>query len=150
MSDNYHIDKKIGLLLWKTSNYWQNSIKRVLSEYSLTFNEFIILEKLLFESKKNITQIYLSKSSGVNISVVSTALKTLENKLLIKKNIDIDNRKKIIELTKNAITLTKKISPIIERLEKNFFSKLGSEELNFTNSMKIVLGKKIRIKADKK
>tara|TARA_B100001123_G_C15242835_1_gene999767 strand:+ start:728 stop:1180 length:453 start_codon:yes stop_codon:yes gene_type:complete len=150
MSDNYHIDKKIGLLLWKTSNYWQNSIKRVLSEYSLTFNEFIILETLLFESKKNITQIYLSKSSGVNISVVSTALKTLENKLLIKKNIDIDNRKKIIELTKNAITLTKKISPIIERLEKNFFSKLGSEELNFTNSMKIVLGKKIRIKADKK
>ena len=82
--------------------------------------------------------------------MVSTALKTLENKLLIKKNIDIDNRKKIIELTKNAITLTKKISPIIERLEKNFFSKLGSEELNFTNSMKIVLGKKIRIKADKK
>ena len=150
MSDNYHIDKKIGLLLWKTSNYWQNSIKRVLSEYSITFNEFIILETLLFESKKNITQIYLSKSSGVNISVVSTALKTLENKLLIKKNIDIDNRKKIIELTKNAITLTKKISPIIERLEKNFFSKLGSEELNFTNSMKIVLGKKIRIKADKK
>ena len=150
MSDNYHIDKKIGLLLWKTSNYWQNSIKRVLSEYSLTFNEFIILETLLFESKKNITLIYLSKSSGVNISVVSTALKTLENKLLIKKNIDIDNRKKIIELTKNAITLTKKISPIIERLEKNFFSKLGSEELNFTNSMKIVLGKKIRIKADKK
>ena len=150
MSDNYHIDKKIGLLLWKTSNYWQNSIKRVLSEYSLTFNEFIILETLLFESKKNITQIYLSKSSGVNISVVSTALKTLENKLLIKKNIDIDNRKKIIELTKNAITLTKKISPIIERLEKIFFSKLGSEELNFTNSMKIVLGKKIRIKADKK
>ena len=134
MSDNYHIDKKIGLLLWKTSNYWQNSIKRVLSEYSITFNEFIILETLLFESKKNITQIYLSKSSGVNISVVSTALKTLENKLLIKKNIDIDNRKKIIELTKNAITLTKKISPIIERLEKNFFSKLGSEELNFTNS----------------
>ena len=150
MSDNYHIDIKIGLLLWKPSNYWQNSIKRVLSEYSLTFNEFIILETLLFESKKNITQIYLSKSSGVNISVVSTALKTLENKLLIKKNIDIDNRKKIIELTKNAITLTKKISPIIERLEKNFFSKLGSEELNFTNSMKIVLGKKIRIKADKK
>ena len=150
MSDNYHIDKKIGLLLWKTSNYWQNSIKRVLSEYSLTFNEFIILETLLFESKKNITQIYLSKSSGVNISVVSTALKTLENKLLIKKNIDIDNRKKIIELTKNAITLTKKISPIIERLEKNFFSKLGSAELNFTNSMRIVLGKKIRIKADKK
>ena len=69
---------------------------------------------------------------------------------IIKRKSDIDNRKKIIELSENGKILTKKILPYINNVEKNIFLKLGKEEINFVNSMKLILGKKIRIKAEKK
>jgi len=149
MLNNYFVDKKKGLLLWKASNLWQSLLRNVLISYSLTLNEFIILETLLFESKNKITQVYLSKSSGINISVISTVLKVLHKKSLIKRKSDFDNRKKIIELTEDAKSLINSILPITNEIEKNFFLILGKEQENFSNSMKLILNKKIRIKAEK-
>lgn len=149
MNKEFLLDKKIGLLLWKSSNAWQNSLRKVLLDYSITLNEFIILETLSFNSNKFITQVEIAKSSGVNISVVSTTLDILQKKLLIKKNTNLDNRKKIILLTDSAQTLIKKILPIIYKTENNFFMKLGKDEFFLRNSLKLLLGKKIRIKAEK-
>ena len=36
---------------------------------------------------------------------------------------------------------------ILMTIESNIFSKLNEETFNFTNSLKLLLGKKIRIKA---
>ena len=150
MNSKNLIDIKIGLLLWKASNLWQSKLRNVLEGYNLTLNEFIILETLFMSKDENITQVFISKSSGVNVSVISTVIKVLQKKSLIKRKSDIDNRKKIIELSENGKILTKKILPYINNVEKNIFLKLGKEEINFVNSMKLILGKKIRIKADKK
>ena len=150
MNSDHLIDIKIGLLLWKTSNLWQSKLRNVLEGYNLTLNEFIILETLFMSKDENITQVFISKSSGVNVSVISTVIKVLQKKSLIKRKSDIDNRKKIIELSENGKILTKKILPYINNVEKNIFLKLGKEEINFVNSMKLILGKKIRIKAEKK
>ena len=150
MNSKKLIDIKIGLLLWKTSNLWQSKLRNVLEEYNITLNEFIILETLFMSKDENITQVFISKSSGVNVSVISTVIKLLQKKSLIKRKSDIDNRKKIIELTENGKILTKKVLPFINDVEKNIFLKLGKEEINFANSMKLILGKKIRIKAEKK
>ena len=133
MLNNYFVDKKKGLLLWKAYNLWQSLLRNVLISYSLTLNEFIILETLLFESKNKITQVYLSKSSGINISVISTVLKVLHKKSLIKRKSDFDNRKKIIELTEDAKSLINSILPITNEIEKNFFLILGKEQENFSN-----------------
>ena len=150
MNSKNLIDIKIGLLLWKASNLWQSKLRNVLEGYNLTLNEFIILETLFMSKDENITQVFISKSSGVNVSVISTVIKLLQKKSLIKRKLDIDNRKKIIELTENGKILTKKVLPFINDVEKNIFLKLGKEEINFANSMKLILGKKIRIKAEKK
>ena len=150
MNTNHLIDIKIGLLLWKTSNLWQSKLRNVLEEYNLTLNEFIILETLLMTKDENITQVYISKSSGINVSVISTVIKILQKKSLIKRKSGLDSRIKIIELSENGKTLTKKILPFINEVESNIFLKLGNEEINFVNSMKLILGKKIRIKAEKK
>tara|TARA_B100000686_G_scaffold350962_1_gene448355 strand:- start:882 stop:1334 length:453 start_codon:yes stop_codon:yes gene_type:complete len=150
MNSKNLIDIKIGLLLWKASNLWQSKLRNVLEGYNLTLNEFIILETLFMSKDENITQVFISKSSGVNVSVISTVIKVLQKKSLIKRKSDIDNRKKIIELSENGKILTKKILPYINNVEKNIFLKLGKEEINFVNSMKLILGKKIRIKAEKK
>ena len=45
--------------------------------------------------------------------------------------------------------LYKEISPFILTEEKTIFMKLENETLNFTNSLKLLLGKNIRIKANK-
>lgn len=150
MNTNHLIDIKIGLLLWKTSNLWQSKLRNVLEEYNLTLNEFIILETLLMTKDENITQVYISKSSGINVSVISTVIKILQKKSLIKRKSGLDSRIKIIELSENGKILTKKILPFINEVESNIFLKLGNEEINFVNSMKLILGKKIRIKAEKK
>ena len=89
------IDKKIGLLLWKSSIAWHNSLRKVLVDYSITLNEFIILDTLFSNSDTEINQVEIAKSSGVNISVVSTTLDILQKKQLIKKNKNLDNRKKL-------------------------------------------------------
>ena len=151
MLNNYPSDKKTGLLVWKAAILWQNSLKNILKEFSMTLNEFLILETLLILDKsKNITtQTLLSKSSGVDISVVSTVLYSLLEKELIIKKSDMDNRKKIIELTLKANSLLNRILPKINNVESNIFGKLRKEEPNFCNSLRLILGKKIKIKAER-
>ena len=44
----------------------------------------------------------------------------------------------------------KKIIDEVIKTDINFFTKLNQETFNFTNSLKLLLGKKIRIKANYK
>ena len=142
---------KTGLMIWKTSNLWQKLIRSALKKHSLTFNEYTVLEAIKHLNKKEdlISQVLISKFSGVDISVVSFVLKILEKKTLIKKKIDFDNRKKIIELKTHGISILNITIPIIVKIEKNLFDKLGNEETNFCNSLRLILGRKIRIKAER-
>ena len=94
MNSNNLIDTKLGLLIWKVSNLWQNLLRSTLTEYALTLNEYIILETLYVNSNDLITQVDISKSSGVNISVISTTLDILQQKKLIYRKSSKDNRKK--------------------------------------------------------
>jgi len=151
MADTSLVNNKTGLMLWKTSNMWQSLLRRSLRDFSLTLNEFIILETLynLSNFKLNVNQVYISKSSGVDVSVVSTILKLLKKKSLIIRKIDKDSRNHIIDLTNDAYTLLEKILPEVNIIEKNFFSKLGKEETNFCNSLRLVLGRRIKVKAER-
>ena len=51
-------------------------------------------------------------------------------------------------LDKNYTTKQKEILEEFNEIESNIFSKLNEETFNFTNSLKLLLGKKIRIKAN--
>ena len=144
-------EKKIGLLIWNVSIYWQNKLRLILSQYHLSLNEYLILESLKI-LKKNInlpSQINISSFSGIDESVVSVCLKSLENKKLIKRTVDQDNRKKVINILPTGQKLFDEIFPKINQQETNLFDKLQNEKLNFCNSLKLILGKKIRIKAEK-
>ncbi len=149
MKENSLHDKRIGLMLWRSSNIWQSKLRSGLKKFSISLNEFIILESIyLLRKDIIISQTDLSQFSGVDNSVVSIILKSLNKKKLIIKKIDLDNRKKNIKLTSEAISLLNKAIPVIKDIENNFFDKLGSEHFNFINSLKIILRKKIRIKAE--
>ena len=151
MADTSLAEKKIGLLVWQLSNHWQSKLRKILKDYKLTLNEYLILESIsnLLENQKELSQNEISIFAGIDISVASVTFKLLENKKLIMRITKNDNRKKIVEMLASGINLYNKVKPSILKEELEIFNKLHSEIYNFKNSLKLLLGKRIRIKADK-
>ena len=83
----------------------------------------------------------------IDRSVVSLRVSKLEEKKLISKQQPQDKRSDSLILTTAGNDLINNIIDNIVDLENELFNKLGSEIFNFTNSLKLLLGKKIRIRA---
>jgi len=148
MADTSLSENRIGLLIWKTSNYWQTRLRKILRPHNLSLNEFLILESIhhLHSIKSKTHQNIISSFIGIDISVASVTFKSLENKNYISRQLESDNRKKIIKMLDKGKNLFENISPLIEKEEQLMFEKLKNETFNFTNSLKLLLGKKIRIR----
>ena len=151
MADISLFENRIGILIWKTSNFWQSNLRKILVSYNISLNEYLVLQSLQYLSTKkaDIFQNQISESIGIDISVTSVTLKLLESKKYISREIKHDNRKKIIKILKKGDDLYKLLYPMIEKEEERLFNKLDNETFNFINSLKLLLGKKIRIKAKK-
>ena len=150
MADTSLNENRIGLLIWQTSNLWQSKLRNILSTYNISFNEYLIIETIYNLSKilNDISQIDIVKNSFIDKSVVSAKLTQLNRKKLIKKMTPNDNRSNKLILTKEGINIIEKIIEDVIATESDFFSKLNQETFNFINSLKLLLGKKIRIKAN--
>tara|TARA_B100000965_G_C19586310_1_gene755899 strand:+ start:541 stop:1011 length:471 start_codon:yes stop_codon:yes gene_type:complete len=151
MADTSLLEKNLGLLIWQVSNYWQSKLRKILKNYNLTLNEYLVLQTIndLSIINKDFSQKMISNFSSIDNSVVSVTLKLLESKNLISRINKTDNRKKNIEILDIGNNLFNKIYPKIMEEEKIIFDKLQSENYNFINSLKLILGKSIRIKAKK-
>ena len=149
MADTSLNENRIGLLIWQTSNLWQSKIRNNIKGYNISFNEYLILETIYYLSKinSNITQVDIVKNCFIDKTVVSAKLTHLNRKKLIKKLTPDDNRSNKLILTNEGYDVVKTIINNVIKVENNFFSKLNQETFNFTNSLKLLLGKKIRIKA---
>ena len=149
MADASLNEYRISILIWQISNLWQSKIRLLLKESNLTFNEYLILETLfkLEQNKENITQQDISKNSSIDRTVVSLKITGLEKKNLIIRSQPLDKRSYGLILTNTGNLLIKSLILNIENQENIIFDKLSSEIFNFTNSLKLILGKKIRIKA---
>lgn len=150
MADTSLNENRIGLLIWQTSNVWQSKIRKQLTNFNLSFNEYLILETLykLSKSLANISQVDIAKHSFIDKSVVSAKLTQLQNKKLISKMTPNDNRSNKLVITRDGKMIVEKIINHVEEVENEFFGKLNQESFNFINSLKLLLGKKIRIKAN--
>ena len=149
MADTSLNENRLGLLIWQISNLWQSKIRHILKNFNITFNEYLILETvyLLQNNQQNITQQDICKNSSIDRTVVSLKITNLEQKKLLNRNQSNDRRSYGILLTKNGNLLVESLINSVEKQENIIFDKLGSEIYNFTNSLKLLLGKKIRIKA---
>ena len=150
MADTSLNENRIGLLIWQTSNLWQSRLRNKISKYNISFNEYLIIETIYNLSKylTDISQVDIVKHSFIDKSVVSAKLTQLNRKKLIKKMTPNDNRSNKLILTKESINIIEKIIDDVIATESDFFSKLNQETFNFINSLKLLLGKKIRIKAN--
>ncbi len=149
MADTSLNENRLALLIWQTSNLWQSKVRFKLKESEITLNEYLILETiyLLQQDNINITQQDICKNASIDRSVVSLRVSKLEEKKLISKQQPQDKRSDSLILTTAGNDLIGNIIDNIIELENELFNKLGSEIFNFTNSLKLLLGKKIRIRA---
>ena len=149
MADTSLNENRLALLIWQTSNLWQSKVRHKLKESQITLNEYLILETIYLLQQKNIniTQQDICKNASIDRSVVSLRVSKLEEKKLISKQQPQDKRSDSLILTTAGNDLINNIIHNIIELENELFNKLGSEIFNFTNSLKLLLGKKIRIRA---
>ena len=149
MADTSLNENRLALLIWQTSNLWQSKVRQKLKESEITINEYLILETIYLLQKENIniTQQDICKNASIDRSVVSLRVSNLEEKKLISKQQPQDKRSDSLILTAAGNDLINNIIENIVDLENELFNKLGSEIFNFTNSLKLLLGKKIRIRA---
>ena len=149
MADTSLNENRLALLIWQTSNLWQSKVRHKLRGSEITLNEYLILETiyLLQQENINITQQDICKNASIDRSVVSLQVSKLEEKKLISKQQPQDKRSDSLILTAAGNDLINNIINNIVDLENELFNKLGSEIFNFTNSLKLLLGKKIRIRA---
>ena len=150
MADASLNENRIGLLIWQTSNLWQSNIRKQIAKSNLSFNEYLILETVYNLSKflTEINQVDIVKHSFIDKSVVSAKLTKLGKKKLIKKMTPNDNRSNKLALTREGKIIVEKIINDVIEVENVFFRKLNQESFNFINSLKLLFGKKIRIKAN--
>ena len=152
MADTSLAEKKIGMLIWLASNFWQSKLRLILKKHNFSLNEYLILESISSLVIKNelISLVNISSYAGIDVSVVSTSLKSLEKKLMVKKIIDKDKRIKIIKMLPEGSKIFNILYPLIISEEEKIFSKLQDEKNNFTNSLRLILGRKIRIRLNNK
>ena len=120
-----------GFLLWQTTVSWQRLIKKALEHYDISHAQFVIMASLLwFNGKeKEVTQIDIINMTKLDKMTVSKSLKKLATLKLIKRHENtLDTRAKTVFLTKTGKTLIKKLAPIVEQIDADFFSVLKHEE----------------------
>lgn len=120
-----------GLLLWQTTMIWQRLIKRALEPYEISHAQFVILATLLWwqGKEKDVTQIDIVRMSKLDKMTVSKSLKKLGSMNLVQRQEhQEDTRAKSVQLTKSGGELARKLVPIVEKVDADYFSGLGSSQ----------------------
>lgn len=134
MSDFFQFktpEESTGFLLWKVNSLWQREIKKILQEFDLSHTQFVVLATTHFLGMKDktVTQIQISKQTGIDKMLISNILKVLlSKKLILRKEHETDTRAKIVRLTKNGENLLKKAVKAVEDFDKIFFKKLTDND----------------------
>lgn len=129
-----------GFLLWRTHNLWQIEIKNALKEFDLTHVQFILLAGImaLYKRKEKVTQVKLSQYVQADINMTSAVLRVLEEKGLLKRKEDEDDRRaNSLRLTKKGKELIKDAIKKVEEFEATFF-KLASP-VEFSETLKTII-----------
>lgn len=122
-----------GYYLWQTAMRWQKEMNQVLTDFSLTYTQYIILFTIhrLKNHDTPISQVTIAAVCNIDTMMVSKVLKTLIKKAMVsRKESKIDTRAKIVTLTAFGESTLLQANVAIESAEETFFQSLG----NFSDS----------------
>ena len=109
-------------------------IKKELKKMNLTHSQFVVLASLAYLSQNSneVTQIMISKLSGIDVMTISQILGLLEKHNFVKrKEHSKDTRAKAVTLNKKGEEILQKAVPLVEQIDEFFFGKLDSDEEQF-------------------
>ena len=115
-------------------NKWHFIIKKELKKINLTHPQFVVLASLAYLSQNGneVTQIMISKLSGIDVMTVSQILNLLEKYYFVKrKEHSKDTRAKAVTLNKKGEEILQKAIPLVEQIDEFFFGKLNNDEEEF-------------------
>ena len=116
-------------------NKWHSMIKKELKKMKLTHPQFVVLASLAYlsqDSNEEITQVMISKLSGIDVMTVSQILNLLEkNDFVKRKEHSRDTRAKAVILNKKGEEVLQKAVPLVEQIDEIFFEKLDTDEKQF-------------------
>ena len=115
-------------------NKWHSMIKKELKKMNLTHPQFVLLASLAYLSQNGneVTQVMISKLSGIDVMTVSQILSLLEKHDFVKrKEHSRDTRAKAVILNKKGEEALRKAVPLVEQIDEIFFEKLDTDEEQF-------------------
>ena len=115
-------------------NKWHSMIKKELKKMNLTHPQFVVLASLAYLSQDSneVTQVMISKLSGIDVMTVSQILGLLEKHDFVKrKEHSRDTRAKAVILNKKGEEVLQKAVPLVEQIDEIFFKKLDTDEEQF-------------------
>ena len=115
-------------------NKWHSMIKKELKKMNLTHSQFVVLASLAYLSQDSdeVTQVMISKLSGIDVMTVSQILSLLEKHDFVKrKEHSRDTRAKAVILNKKGEEILQKAVPLVEKIDEIFFKKLDTDEEQF-------------------
>lgn len=115
-------------------NKWHSMIKKELKKMNLTHPQFVVLASLAYLSQDSneVTQVMISKLSGIDVMTVSQILNLLEkNDFVKRKEHSRDTRAKAVILNKKGEEVLQKAVPLVEQIDEIFFEKLDTDEKQF-------------------
>lgn len=121
-----------GFLLWQVSMDWRRQIESALSPLSLTHPQFVLLASLgwLTQGNRQVSQIELARHCKTDINMTSQVLRTLERKGYIERRHKQGNvRSKYPIVTEIGIRLIEQAIPLVEAIDRKFFSQLPDQKL---------------------
>ena len=68
MADTSLNENRIGLLIWQTSNVWQSNLRKLLKNYNISLNEYLILESIFNLDKINKKHTISKESMNIILS----------------------------------------------------------------------------------
>lgn len=122
-----------GFLLWQVSTKWRREIETALATLNLTHPQFVLLASLgwLTRHHNNVTQVELARHCGTDVNMTSQVLRSLEQKGYIERHRrEGDERSKLPRLTEKGAKLVEQAIPLVEKVDDDFFGKLGLETTN--------------------
>jgi DNA-binding MarR family transcriptional regulator len=105
--------RDISILLWRIIKIWRRKQLRSLDPYGLTPSQLEVLGTLYISKVEEIMQITLSRVTFIDPMTISTIIKNMEKKELVKRS------KSNTDMRAISISITEKGIELMERLKKD-------------------------------